>query len=88
MFVGVYPCGTIVLWDELFGSESISQVYGILIDFLGHLSQKENLKECLYDDCCHLKKWAENEKRASQNDITLFFAKMSKHVDKFHFKVV
>ena len=26
VFVGVFPCGTIVLFDELYGSESISQV--------------------------------------------------------------
>ena len=26
IFLGAYPCGIVPLWDELFGSESISQV--------------------------------------------------------------
>ena len=34
VFTGAYPCGIIVLGDELYGSESISQVYGILTDWL------------------------------------------------------
>ena len=86
ILVGAFPCGMIVLWDEIYGSESISQVYGIMIEFFGNLSNIENIKEILYDDCCHLKKFAENEERAKMNDITSYFAKMSKHVDKFHFK--
>ena len=50
VFVGAYTCGTIVLFDELYGSESISQVYGILIEFLSRLDDVTNLKEILYDD--------------------------------------
>ena len=77
ILVGAYPCGSIVLWDEIFGSESISQVYGIMIDFLSNLSNKDKIKECLYDDCCHLKKYSESDARVIKNDVTKFFARFS-----------
>ena len=32
--MGAWPCGTIVLVNELFGSESLSQVYGNIHTFL------------------------------------------------------
>ena len=86
VFVGAFPCGTIVLFDELYGSESISQVYGILIEFLARLDDMKSLKELLYDDCCHLKAFAEKEKNAEQNDITQYFASLGKHVNRFHFR--
>ena len=34
IMVGCWPCGICVLWDELYGTESISQVYGIITDWL------------------------------------------------------
>ena len=34
IFLGAFPCGTVPLWDELFGLESISQVYGVFIEYL------------------------------------------------------
>ena len=69
VFVGAYPCGTIVLYDELYGSESITQVYGILISFLDKLKDRSTLKEILYDDQCHLKKLAEDSKYADRNEV-------------------
>ena len=86
VFVGAYPCGTIVLFDELYGSESITQVYGILVEFLSRLEDMTSLEELLYDDCCHLKAFSEKEKNANQNDVTKHLADMGKHVDKFHFR--
>ena len=85
LLVGAYPCGTIVIFDELYGSESISQVYGILIEYFSNLTDP-TIKEFLYDDCCHMKRFAEKPTKANLNEITKFFADMSKHVDKFHFK--
>ena len=32
IFLGAYPCGIVPLWDELFGSESISQVVKIVLN--------------------------------------------------------
>lgn len=34
IMLGAWPCGTIVLLGELFGAESISQVYALLHTFL------------------------------------------------------
>lgn len=86
VFTGAYPCGVIVLGDELYGSESISQVYGILTDWLNSLSDKTKLKQILYDDMCHLKRFCENPERAGQNEVTEVLAGVQKHVDKFHFR--
>ena len=86
VFVGAFPCGTIVLFDELYGSESISQVYGILTEFLSRLEDMTKLEELLYDDCCHLKAFSEKEKNAKQNDVTQYLADIGKHVDRFHFR--
>ena len=86
VFVGAYPCGTIILFDELYGSESISQVYGILVEFLARLDNMDTLKELLYDDCCHLKAFSEKPEKAEQNYVTKQFANLGKHVDRFHFR--
>ena len=86
VFVGAFPCGTIVLFDELYGSEGIRQVYGILIEYLARLDDPNALEELLYDDCCHLKAFSEKEKNANQNTITKHFADLGKHVDRFHFR--
>ena len=86
VFVGAFPCGTIVLFDELYGSESISQVYGILVAFLARLDNMETLEELLYDDCCHLKAFSEKPSNAEQNDVTQKLANLGKHVDRFHFR--
>ena len=74
-----------MLGDELYSCESISQVYGILTDFVSCLSDKSQLKQLLYDDMCHLKRYCENPKRAGLNEVTETLARVSKHVDKFHF---
>ena len=34
LFLGVFPCGIISLWDKLYGSESTSQVYSVVLEFL------------------------------------------------------
>ena len=86
VFVGAFPCGTIVLFDELYDSEGIRQVYGIMVEFMARLDNIENLKEILYDDCCHFKVFSEKEKNADQNEITKYLASVGKHVDRFHFR--
>ena len=70
-----------MLGDELYSCESISQVYGILTDFVSFLSDKSQLKQLLYDDMCHLKRYCENPQRAGLNEVTETLAR----VDKFHF---
>jgi len=34
LLAGIWPCGTITMVDELFTSESLSQVYGCLHGFI------------------------------------------------------
>ena len=46
----------------------------------------KTIKELLYDDCCHLKKYSKKPQKADCNEVTKYFAELSKHVDKFHFK--
>lgn len=86
--VGTKPCGRVVLWDELYGSESLTQIYGILVEYLANLPTdgRDALKNILYDDACHLKKFSENPKRANLNSFTEHLASIPKHVDNFHFK--
>ena len=81
------PCGKIPHIDEIFNCESINQVYGNIIEFLGNLgkNEMEKIKIWLFDDMCHLKPYSEKEKQANQNTITDYFSKLPKAVDRFHF---
>ena len=75
--------------DELFSSESINQVHGSIIEYIGniHPDMRSKLKLWLFDDMCHLKPDSEKPKQANQNEVTKSFAELSKAVDKFHFPV-
>ena len=87
-FLGAYPCGVVPLWDELFVSESISQVYGVFIEFLSQLQDEERLrlKDLIYDDNCHLARYAVNSVEKKSTEVTKFFANdVRKTIDKFHF---
>ena len=44
------------------------------------------IKQLLYDDMCHFKKFSESGERSNKNNITKKIAEMGKHVDKFHFR--
>ena len=83
-----WPCGIIPDFSELFGSESISQVWALICDFLGDMepSKREKLNAFLYDDACHLKPYSEKEEQKSQSDVASFFASLTKAVDKLHFR--
>jgi hypothetical protein len=76
------------LWDELFGSESTSQVYGVFIEYLSQLpdEERERLKDLIYDDNCHLARYATNTYVKTNNKVKKFFAEnVRKTIDKFHF---
>ena len=81
------PCGKIPHVDELYKCESIKQVYGSIIEYLGILEKKERekVKFWLLDDMCHMKPFSEKEQQAGYNEITNFFASLPKAVDRFHF---
>ena len=89
ILISAFLCGRIPHVDELFSCESINQVYGCIIEFLGNLTPdlRSKFKLWLFDDMCHLKPHAENAKQADQNHVTKLFAGLAKAVDKIHFPV-
>ena len=89
IFIGCYPCGVCLLFDELFGSESISQVYAIILEFLATLDEedRDRIKYILYDDMCHLAPYAHNVLKKRRTQLTEFFTTRKLAVDFLHFKV-
>ena len=50
ILAGIWPCGVICVLSELYQSESLAHIYGILHDFLHENSTKlDNLGK--YDQC-------------------------------------
>ena len=65
----------------------IFQAYALLSEYMGNLSDMESIKYILYDDNCHLGKFAENEERAAKNKVSEKLGKKTgMYIDKFHFK--
>ena len=88
ILVGTKPCGTVVLFNELYGSESVTQVYANIVDYVAKLPDNEKPKVINYDDACHLVRFANNhfKKKNAQNENTKFMTEVPIVVDKFHFK--
>ena len=80
ILVGAFPYGVITVFDELYGSESLTQVYAIMIEYLSCLPTliRQKLVEICFDDACHFKKYSENETRANFSDVTKFMAGLGK----------
>ena len=57
VFLLCWPCGVVVCFDELFGSEGKLQVYAIWMEWLAGLSPevRSEVTHFMYDDMCHLK---------------------------------
>ena len=70
------------LFAEIFGTESCSQIHGILSDFL--YRNKLLLDWFLYDDACHLWPYAINN--ADFSEATKYLASVQMRVDKLHIK--
>lgn len=80
----VYNCGIIYGFSELFGSESLSQIYCILLWLQANA-------ECFpsnlaYDDGCHLYKFVRNVDRASTTKEARQLADLNIVVDRMHFR--
>lgn len=87
ILVGAWPCGTINMVAELYGAESKPQVYGALHTFLQENKEEmANLRYILYDDGCHLKKYALNPTRSMCTPTSEWLASLEIVVDKLHFK--
>ena len=88
ILIGCSPCGVIPLFEELYGTESKSQVFSYVTDFLGEVNP-QSIKYLVYDDACHLGPYAINYSKSKQKTHTEATKKMAalKHVvDKLHFK--
>jgi hypothetical protein len=77
----VYNCGVVVGMTELFGSESLSQIY-IFLTWLWYTII--NFPKLLaYDDACHLKRFVNSRQKTISGK---FIASLKMVVDKMHFK--
>ena len=88
ILIGCSPCGVIPLFEELFGSESKSQVFSYVTDFLGEVNP-QSMEYLIYDDACHLGPYATNyskSKKKTHTDATMKMAALKHVVDKLHFK--
>ena len=85
LLIGASPCGIVRMCEELFGSEAISQVYGICCEYLSNLSLRD-LKVLVYDDVCHLVSFAQNQVKIHRNSTTEFFSNLKFANDRFHFR--
>ena len=87
LLVGAAPCGVVRILKELHGSESLTQVYGIVIEYLDKLLKQLNLNlRCLvYDDICHLVAFALGQLLLCRNQTTEYFNNLSFAIDRFHF---
>ena len=58
MFIKILKVTHIGMYEELFGSEGVSQVYGLVTDWMNTLepSDLKRIEWILYDDMCHLGK--------------------------------
>ena len=59
----------------VFVIDMIFQAYALLSEYMGNLSDMESIKYILYDDNCHLVKFAENEERAAKTRCRRSWAK-------------
>ena len=73
------------MFDELYGVESISQVYGILTDWVGE-ARPRHIKKILYDDACQLAPFAKKGARAVYSKSTSIVSGLDFYIDKMHFK--
>ena len=59
IIAAAYNCGFICSLFELFGCESISQVYNFLVYMVKHCEQFPDV--LVYDDACHLRRFVQNK---------------------------
>lgn len=77
----IYNCGIIVGITELYGSESLTQVYMFLVWLYETMDSFPKL--LAYDDACHLKRFMN---KRMDTPIGKLLGSLTVVVDKFHFK--
>eukprot|EP00058_Branchiostoma_floridae_P001186 XP_002586674.1 hypothetical protein BRAFLDRAFT_105480 [Branchiostoma floridae] len=81
----IKPCNIILGLHELYLAESKSQVYGHLHSLLSR-SEMGKTEYIIYDDACHLRKFARNPARADATETTRRLANMEMLVDRMHMR--
>jgi hypothetical protein len=72
------------LFGELYGAESLTQVYGHLCDFLAE-ADMTSLQYLLYDDACHLLPFVQKPIRKTFSSATEQMGRLNILLDKLHF---
>ncbi|UJR18690.1 hypothetical protein I4U23_005597 [Adineta vaga] len=85
IIAAVYNCGFICSVSELFGSESIKQVYNFLVYMMKNC---EHIPDVLiYDDACHLKRFVQNKNNFSEETpANQRISRLEIFCDKLHYR--
>ena len=86
MLLGVYSCGFVAFFEEIFGCESKSQVYAIFLEWLATIDEDKRPVTLLYDDSCHLVHVVRKLEKVHPNKHTKYFGSMKLCVDFLHFR--
>ena len=90
IFIGAFPCGVIPLYAELFGSESLTQVHGLVVDFIA--TTKVKLSTIIYDDACHMVKFCRGSdkklkiNRMDYSEASKILGSLNFYVDRLHIR--
>ena len=87
VLLAAYPCQHIRLVEEIYNSESITQVYAILHDHVESSFQKgvydPDKLVIVYDDACHLKRFS--MKRPGMTETSTYLSSADIFCDRLHF---
>ena len=86
ILIALYRCGTVIFFDEIFGCESKSQVYAIVLEWLATIAKDKRPSTILYDDACHLVHIIKKIAQVYPNEYTSHFASMKCLIDFMHFR--
>ena len=86
ILIALYPCGTVIFFDEIFGCESKSQVYAIVLEWLATIAKDKRPSTIMYDDACHLVHIIKKIAQVYPNEYTSHFASMKCLIDFMHFR--
>ena len=86
ILIALYPCGTVIFFDEIFGCESKSQVYAIVLEWLATIAKDKWPSTIMYDDACHLVHIIKKIAQVYPNEYTSHFASMKCLIDFMHFR--
>ena len=84
MNIILFPCGTILSVDELFGSESLSQVLLPLYALMKNEGLRNDVKVLIHDNGCKFAGFV--QKRKDLSPIMAHLAALDVRVDRHHYK--